>query len=83
MFEALACGIPLISAPWDDCEGLFRAGEDYLSVSSGETMARQLAFVWNVVNPGARPVAACRSWNASACGNDASRDERKRAAASR
>ena len=29
-FEALACGIPLISAPWDDCEGLFRSGEDYL-----------------------------------------------------
>lgn len=45
MFEALACGIPLISAPWDDCEGLFRAGEDYLSVSSGEAMARQLRNV--------------------------------------
>ena len=26
MFEALACGIPLVSAPWSDCEGLFRAG---------------------------------------------------------
>jgi spore maturation protein CgeB len=29
-FEAMACGIPLISAPWEDCEGLFRAGQDYL-----------------------------------------------------
>ena len=29
-FEALACGIPLISAPWDDCEGLFRTAQDYL-----------------------------------------------------
>jgi spore maturation protein CgeB len=29
-FEALACGIPLVSAPWDDCEGLFRTEEDYL-----------------------------------------------------
>jgi spore maturation protein CgeB len=29
-FEALACGIPLICSPWDDCEGLFRAGQDYL-----------------------------------------------------
>jgi spore maturation protein CgeB len=29
-FEAMACGIPLISAPWDDCEGLFRAERDYL-----------------------------------------------------
>ncbi|HEX6457233.1 MAG TPA: glycosyltransferase [Solirubrobacterales bacterium] len=30
IFEALACGIPLISAPWDDCDGLFRAEHDYL-----------------------------------------------------
>jgi spore maturation protein CgeB len=29
-FEALACGIPLVSAPWDDCEGLFRPEQDYL-----------------------------------------------------
>jgi spore maturation protein CgeB len=29
-FEAMACGIPLISAPWDDCEGLFRIEQDYL-----------------------------------------------------
>ena len=30
VFEALACGIPLISAPWNDIEHLFRPGEDYL-----------------------------------------------------
>ena len=30
VFEALACGIPLVSAPWDDTEGLFRPGADYL-----------------------------------------------------
>ena len=29
-FEAMACGIPLISAPWDDCDGLFRTEQDYL-----------------------------------------------------
>jgi spore maturation protein CgeB len=29
-FEVMACGIPLISAPWDDCEGLFRTEQDYL-----------------------------------------------------
>lgn len=29
-FEAMACGIPLICSPWDDCEGLFRTEEDYL-----------------------------------------------------
>lgn len=26
-FEALACGLPLVSAPWDDVEGLFRPGD--------------------------------------------------------
>lgn len=34
VFEALACGIPLISAPWRDTEALFRPG-DFWSVSSG------------------------------------------------
>lgn len=40
VFEALACGIPLISAPWDDAEHLFRPGQDYLTVRDGtETTA--------------------------------------------
>ena len=43
MFEALACGIPLVSAPWDDCEGLFAAGDDYLVAANGGAMRRQLA----------------------------------------
>jgi spore maturation protein CgeB len=42
MFEALACGIPLVSAPWDDCEHLFRAGEDFLMVASGQEMTDAL-----------------------------------------
>lgn len=42
MFEALACGIPLASAPWDDCEGLFRAGRDYLRAETGEEMRAHL-----------------------------------------
>jgi spore maturation protein CgeB len=42
VFEALACGIPLVSAPWTDCEQLFRAGVDFLVASDGETMRRQL-----------------------------------------
>jgi spore maturation protein CgeB len=33
-FEALACGIPLVSTRWPDTEGLFRAGEDYILVDS-------------------------------------------------
>ncbi len=42
VFEALACGIPLVSAPWDDCEGLFRSGQDYLTAQDGEEMTAQL-----------------------------------------
>jgi spore maturation protein CgeB len=36
VFEALACGIPLVSAPWDDAEGLFRPGEDFLVARDGD-----------------------------------------------
>jgi len=42
VFEALACGIPLVSAPWDDSEGLFTVGEDFLMARSGEEMTRAL-----------------------------------------
>ncbi|HEV2079995.1 MAG TPA: glycosyltransferase, partial [Allosphingosinicella sp.] len=42
VFEALACGIPLVSAPWEDSEGLFRTGEDYLTAANGAEMTRQL-----------------------------------------
>ena len=36
--EALACGIPLVSAPWDDVEGLFTVGDDYLLARDGDEM---------------------------------------------
>jgi spore maturation protein CgeB len=45
MFEALACGIPLVSAPWSDTEGLFRAGTDYLTATDARSMAGQLNAV--------------------------------------
>ena len=38
VFEALACGIPLVSAPWDDAEGLFSPGQDYLVAQDGAEM---------------------------------------------
>ena len=41
VFEALACGIPLISAPWADSEGLFRPG-DFLTAQDGEQVTLQL-----------------------------------------
>jgi spore maturation protein CgeB len=45
MFEALACGIPLASAPWDDCEGLFRTGRDYLLARDPAEMTRHLRAI--------------------------------------
>lgn len=45
VFEALACGIPLICAPWRDEEGLFTPGRDYLLVGSGEEMRRRMRDV--------------------------------------
>ena len=42
VFEALACGIPLVSAPWADCEHLFRVGEHFLMVRDGAAMTRAL-----------------------------------------
>jgi spore maturation protein CgeB len=37
MFEALACGTPLISSPWQDIEGLFPE-DSYLRVDTGDEM---------------------------------------------
>src|SRR5207237_2417696 len=41
-FEALACGVPLVCAPWIDAEGLFRGGRDYLVARDGAEMRRHL-----------------------------------------
>ncbi len=56
-FEALACGIPLVSAPWDDVEGLFRAG-DFLWARDGEEMHRHLRAL--VADPAMRAEQAAR-----------------------
>jgi spore maturation protein CgeB len=45
VFEALACGIPLVCAPWDDCEGLFEPGADYLTAADGTRMRKHLRSV--------------------------------------
>jgi spore maturation protein CgeB len=42
VFEALACGIPLICSPWMDVEGLFRPGKDYVVVPDGEAMKAEI-----------------------------------------
>jgi spore maturation protein CgeB len=41
-FEALACGIPLVSAPWEDVEGLFSPGRDYLVARDGKELRGHL-----------------------------------------
>ena len=51
VFEALACGIPLVSAPWDDAEHLFHPGEDYLVARDGKEMREHLRAL--VDDPGA------------------------------
>jgi spore maturation protein CgeB len=42
VFEALACAMPLVSAPWNDTEGLFTPGEDFLFARNGQEMTEHL-----------------------------------------
>ncbi|OKL39928.1 CgeB family protein [Pontibacter flavimaris] len=44
-FEAMACGIPLISSPWDDAENLFTPGEDFLVARNGQEMQQHLQTI--------------------------------------
>lgn len=45
VFEALACGSPLLCAPWEDAEHLFRPGEDYLLAESGSQMKQAMRWL--------------------------------------
>jgi spore maturation protein CgeB len=47
VFEALACGIALVCAPWEDAERLFCPGKDYLVARDGEEMKRHLKALVN------------------------------------
>ena len=42
LFEALACGIPLVCSPWQDVEGLFTPGKDFLLARNGREMQRHI-----------------------------------------
>lgn len=44
-FEAMACGIPLISSPWEDRERLFEPGLDFLFAKDGNEMKRLMKLV--------------------------------------
>ena len=45
VFEALACGIPLLCSPWQDAEGLFTPGSDYLVAHDGAEMTMLLRTI--------------------------------------
>jgi spore maturation protein CgeB len=68
VFEALACGIALVSAPWNDSEGLFEPGADFLVAENGAAMRRHLkdvlgdpAYARSVAEHGRRTVLARHS----------------------
>ena len=47
VFEALACGVPLVSVAWRDVEGLFTPGEDYLVADTPAEMRRHMRALVN------------------------------------
>ncbi|MDR0182621.1 CgeB family protein [Lysobacter arvi] len=47
VFEALACGIALVSAPWDDAEHLFAPGHDFLVARDGAQTREHLRLLVN------------------------------------
>ncbi len=57
VFEALACGIPLVSAPWQDTEQLFRPG-DLQFAGSAKEMITAMKFILS--EPEAAAEQACR-----------------------
>jgi len=45
VFEALACGMPLVCSPWNDAESLFRPGQDFINVPDGKAMVHELKYL--------------------------------------
>jgi len=46
-FEAMACGIPLVSLPWGDVEKIFSPGHDFLVARNGDEMTQRLEELLN------------------------------------
>ena len=57
-FEAMACGIPLVCAPWADAEGLFES-DVYLKARDGTEMLNAIRLV--LENPGSAAAMAARA----------------------
>jgi spore maturation protein CgeB len=45
VFEALACGIPLVCVHWEDIDHLFEPGRDYLVAQTGAEMTDHLRMI--------------------------------------
>jgi spore maturation protein CgeB len=42
VLEALACGVPVVTAPWDECDQMFNPGVDVLVARDGREVERHL-----------------------------------------
>jgi spore maturation protein CgeB len=58
VFETLACGVPLLCSPWDDIEGLFRPGQDFICAPDGKALKAELERLLNDDRERAQ-IAAC------------------------
>jgi spore maturation protein CgeB len=64
VFEALACRIPLVCAPWQDSEGLFEPGVFQIAADGNEMCARlagllaEPAVAWEMADRGLRCIRA-------------------------
>jgi spore maturation protein CgeB len=47
VLEALACGVPVVTAPWDECEAMFTPGVDLLVGRDGRQVERHLLDLHN------------------------------------
>jgi spore maturation protein CgeB len=57
VFEALACGLPLISSPWEDAEHLFTPGEDFVIARNGREMQEHMRSL--LADPESAAAMAC------------------------
>ncbi|CCD99974.1 glycosyltransferase [Bradyrhizobium sp. STM 3809] len=60
MFETMACGIPIVSAPWDDVESLF-PDDTYLRAADGPDMREALRLLLSASDFAADIAARARS----------------------
>ncbi|CCD94293.1 conserved hypothetical protein [Bradyrhizobium sp. ORS 375] len=60
MFEAMACGIPIVSAPWSDVEALFPE-DSYLRAANGADMREALRLLLSVPDVAAEIAEKARS----------------------